>query len=118
MISEPFRTTVDQLDDLKLCLDVACIHQYLDAPLQAYVEPYMDRICYLHLYANTEDIVHLPPDAGDVPEEDWIYMMETLKVMNFNGPAVFEIKSAPGKENQTAVETVREAEAYLTSLLS
>jgi sugar phosphate isomerase/epimerase len=106
----------DPLEELMLCLDVACIHSYFEDSLKDYIEPYKDRICYLHLYDNKDRAHHLPPGAGSVPEEDWVYMLETLRAVDFTGPAVFEICPAPGGKQETPIETVQKAAAYLYGL--
>lgn len=114
----PFQQVVAALKDLAICVDPACIYRHLDAPIEAYVEPYRDRICYLHLYDNTNGKSHLPPGAGDTPEEDWVYLLKVLRAIGFTGPAVYEVHPAPERVGQTPLEMVQEGWQYLEGLIS
>lgn len=82
------------------------------------MEALKERICYLHLYENVGDVSHLPPGSGGIPEADWIYLVRGLKEMNFQGPAVLEIRP-PHWETypKDPVETALQAKRYLDHLM-
>jgi sugar phosphate isomerase/epimerase len=102
---------IERVPGLDICLDVG--HVYLtDEPMSAFLDALKDRIIHLHIQEilsgpekmllNEGGIIidHYTPGTGGIPEEDWLLLFETLKGVNYQGMAVFEIQ--PRKPLQTA----------------
>lgn len=98
----PFlENAVNNLPDLNICIDIGHIY-YSDHNIKAYLDILKDRLIHLHL----QDIVteaekeflkevnkdHFTPGTGGIPDKDWNLLWETLKEINFNRTAVFEIR--------------------------
>jgi len=96
------------VDGLRICLDVG--HVYLTSePMQAFLSALKTRIIHLHL----QDILtpaevdlpnsgkdHYTPGTGGIPAKDWQLLVATLREIDFDGTAVFEIR--PRNPYQTA----------------
>jgi sugar phosphate isomerase/epimerase len=113
----PVKSAMEQLADLRICLDPSYIHSYHQPPIQAYMQAFGSRIVYLHLY----DFIapnshHITPGDGEIPVADWLYMLAALKAMNFQGPAAFEILPPPWKSRQTPLQTVEDARQFFEKL--
>jgi sugar phosphate isomerase/epimerase len=96
------------VDGLKICLDVGHIY-FTSESMQAYLSALKTRIIHLHL----QDILtpaevglpnrgtdHYTPGTGGIPAEDWHLLVATLREIDFDGTAVFEIR--PRNPYQTA----------------
>jgi sugar phosphate isomerase/epimerase len=110
------RDAVNQFENLGVCLDPACIHGVSEYSLKDFIEVTMDRICFLHLYDSREDEGHLTPGTGDIPRDDWLYMLEVLREIDFQGPAVLEIRPPKEKASQTPIEAAIEAREFFEGL--
>jgi sugar phosphate isomerase/epimerase len=96
------------VDGLKICLDVG--HVYLtDEPMSAFLSTLNAHIVHLHLQdilASAESGLpgaaadHYVPGTGGIPSEDWHLLVDTLREIEFDGTAVFEIR--PHNPHQTA----------------
>jgi len=104
------------LPGLQICLDPAYIFSVSDKRLGDYLDTFSERICYLHLYDSTAQGGHLTPGTGDIPEEDWKLLLRWMRDVEFQGPAVFEVRPPPWKAGQTALDAVIEAREYLERL--
>lgn len=96
------------VEGLQICLDVG--HVYLtDQPMRAFLEALKEHIVHLHL----QDVLspaekglpgtgmdHYTPGTGGIPVEDWHLLAATLREIDFDGLAVFEIR--PRNPYQTA----------------
>lgn len=96
------------VDDLKICLDVGHVY-FTSEPMQAYLSALKKYIVHLHL----QDILtpaevglpnlgtdHYTPGTGGIPARDWQLLVATLREIDFEGTAVFEIR--PRNPYQTA----------------
>ena len=100
---------IKNVEGLGICLDVG--HVYLaGGPMSEFLDALKERIIHLHLQdVLPETESHLPltekdhfvPGTGGVPEEDWELLIATLKHIDFQGMAVFEIR--PRNPWQTAL---------------
>jgi sugar phosphate isomerase/epimerase len=115
---DSMKKAVDTFDNLGVCLDPACIRDCSEYSLPEFVEAVKDRICFLHLYdtRGAEGGGHYTPGTGDIPREDWLYLLEVLREIDFRGPAVLEIKPPPEKAGQTPLETAQEAREFFAGL--
>ncbi len=101
------------VDGLGICLDVG--HVYLTPdPLSDFLDAFRDRIIHLHLQdVLTEAERRLPetgddhyiPGTGGIPAADWRRLAETLRAVDYDGMAVFEIR--PRNPLQTALMGTR-----------
>ena len=90
---------LENVNGLDICLDVG--HVYFTAdPMKKFLDALKKRIIHLHIQdilPKTEPLVphnfgdHYIPGTGGIPEMDWKLIATTLKEINFNGTAVFEI---------------------------
>jgi sugar phosphate isomerase/epimerase len=96
------------VDGLRICLDVGHVH-LTDDPMVAFLSALKSRIVHLHLQdiltpaeidlpSSTKD--HYTPGSGGIPAEDWQLLVATLREIDFDGMAVFEIR--PRNPYQTA----------------
>ncbi len=101
---------IENVDDLKICLDVGhvCIEpdrkkaaRPENKSLTEYLEKLRPRIVHLHLqdvlpeserHFPDAGLDHYPLGTGAIPEDDWKILLFTLKKIDFNGLAVFEIR--------------------------
>jgi sugar phosphate isomerase/epimerase len=71
---------------------------------------------FLHLYDSREGESHLTPGTGDIPRENWLYMLEVLGAANFQVPAVLEIRPPKEKAGQTPIKAAIEAREFFDGL--
>ena len=107
---------VETFDNLGVCLDPACIRACSAYSLRDFVEVVGDRICFLHLYDSRGELGHLTPGSGDIPTEDWSYMLASLEEINFQGLAILEIRPPPEKSTQTPLQAAIEAREFFDAL--
>ncbi|MGD9145324.1 MAG: sugar phosphate isomerase/epimerase [Anaerolineae bacterium] len=101
------------VDGLKICLDVGHVY-FTSEPMAAYLSALKTHIVHLHL----QDILtpaeidlpnrgrdHYTPGTGGIPAEDWQLLVATLREIDFEGSAVFEIR--PRNPYQTAYQGSR-----------
>jgi len=99
---------IEAVDGLDICLDVG--HVYLvPEPMRAFLDALQERIIHLHLHdlldpalipaAATPD--HYALGSGGIPAEDWELLAASLRRIDFEGMAVFEIR--PRSPLQTAL---------------
>ena len=102
-------TAIDNVEGLGICIDVGHIYATPD-PMSAYLDALKERLIHLHiqdilpdsechLFPNRPD--HFVPGTGGIPEQDWRLLVGTLKEIDFQGTAVFEIR--PRNPLQTAL---------------
>ena len=111
------KKAIEELDDLKICLDTGHIYVYDEpnASMKAYVDALKNRLHHLHLndflnhpvrdYTGGSYPEHFIPGTGIMPREDWLYLFRALEEVNFRGAAVLEIR--PRVPLETARETVK-----------
>ena len=119
------RRALDKLPDLKICLDTTHTQKYNRFPLTEYIDALKDSLCHLHISdafaratfeANSSSKLrtwpeapfarmHTTPGRGIIPEDDWLYLLEALDEINFEGEAVLEI--IPLSPLRSAEETQR-----------
>ena len=109
------KRAVDQLDDLKICLDTGHAYYYAFS-MKAYVDALKDRLYHLHIQdylekSSSSFLDHYIPGTGLIPKEDWLYLLRALEEIDFKGAAVLEIR--PRVPLQTAMETKRFFSALL-----
>jgi sugar phosphate isomerase/epimerase len=99
---------IEKVEGLGICLDVG--HVYLTPdPMNKFLAALKQRIIHLHI----QDVLpeaeaglpctgkdHYIPGTGGIPDKDWRLFAATLKEINFQGIAVFEIQ--PRNPLQTA----------------
>jgi len=100
---------IENVEGLGICFDVG--HVYLTGgQMSEHLDVLKDRIIHLHLQdilPETESHVplaekdHFIPGTGGIPEDDWGLLTATLKHIDFQGMAVFEIR--PRNPLQTAL---------------
>ena len=110
--------STNMIPDLKICLDPAYIFSYSSNSLEDYIRAFDKQICYLHLYDVSANEGHYAPGSGDIPEDDWLFLLRWMRDTEFEGPAVFEIRPLPEDEGQSAINTVIEGRNYLETLNS
>jgi len=91
---------IKNVDGLGICFDVG--HVYLTGgSMSEFLDALKERIIHLHLQdVLPETESHLPltekdhfiPGTGGIPEEDWELLIATLKHIDFQSMAVFEIR--------------------------
>lgn len=113
---DSLQRALDIFPRLGVCLDPACIRAHSHHNLADFMEATKDRICFLHLYDQRGDINHLTPGCGEIPIDEWRYMLNVLREIEFQGPAVLEIRPPPEKSNQSPIEAALEARAFFDSL--
>ncbi|MHC4124174.1 MAG: sugar phosphate isomerase/epimerase family protein, partial [Planctomycetota bacterium] len=99
---------VEKIKDLGICLDVGHVY-FTPSSMEEFLTKLKKRIIHLHL----QDILidkqpalgidfpeHYIPGTEKIPKADWFLLVETLREINFDGMAVFEI--APHNPLQTA----------------
>lgn len=100
---------VQAVEGLGVCLDVG--HVYLTPdPMRDFLEAFRDRLIHLHL----QDVLtpaerglpetgddHYIPGTGGIPVADWELLADTLRAIDYDGIAVFEIR--PRNPLQTAL---------------
>jgi len=84
-------TALDNLKGLGICLDTGHVY-FTPDPLKAFVDRLKQDICHLHIQEKLGSADHYVPGTGDVPLEDWTYLLDSLKAVNFSGAAVLEIR--------------------------
>ena len=104
------------IPDLKICLDPAYIFSLSSNSLEDYIRAFDKQICYIHLYDVSANEGHYTPGSGDIPEDDWLFLLRWMRDTEFEGPAVFEIRPLPEDEGQSAINTVIEGRNYLETL--
>ncbi len=100
---------VEKVDGLGICIDVGHIYFTSDS-MAEYLNALKERIIHLHI----QDILpedesesgcafkeHYIPGTGAIPSQDWELLITTLREIDFQGMAVFEI--APRNPLQTAL---------------
>jgi len=103
---------------LGICLDVG--HVYLGSiPLSEYLDALKANLMHLHLQDLCTDIErdapgaiadHYTPGTGTIPREDWELLGETLREIDFEGMAVYEIHPRdPIQTARLATEFVKDA---------
>jgi sugar phosphate isomerase/epimerase len=107
------------VDGLKICLDVG--HVYLtDDPMRAFLATIKTRLIHLHLQdipSPTEASLpgtatdHYTPGTGGIPLEDWHLLVDTLREIDFDGRAVFEIRP------RSPYQTAQQGRHFFSSLL-
>ena len=115
---DTMKKALASFDNLGVCLDPACIRDCSGYSLREFVEAVKERICFLHLYATrgAEGGGHFTPGSGDIPTEDWLYLLAVLRQIDFRGPAALEIKPPPEKAGQTPLEAALEARDFFRAL--
>ncbi len=91
---------LDAVDGLGVCLDVG--HVYLTPePLERFLAHLKPRLIHLHLQdilsEGEQDLPGIPPDhyllgSGGIPRDDWALLAATLREIDYDGMAVFEIR--------------------------
>ncbi len=107
-LSFPARA-IEKIEGLGVCLDVGHVY-FTSDPMSKYLDVLKERIIHLHL----QDILtkeenglpstpkdHYIPGSGGIPDTDWQLLAATLKEINFQGMAVFEVR--PRNPLQTAL---------------
>jgi len=98
--------------NLGICIDVGHAYISQDAgrePIRNYIERYRGQLVHLHLHDNFGDNdEHLPIKDGSI---DWQNLADTLKAVEYHGPAVLELQS-----QGNLLATFTDARTYLRSL--
>ena len=98
--------------NLGICIDVGHAYISQDAgrePIKNYIERYKGQLVHLHLHDNFgDDDEHLPIKDGSI---DWQNLADTLKAVEYHGPAVLELQS-----QGDLLATFTDARTYLRSL--
>jgi sugar phosphate isomerase/epimerase len=84
-------TALDNLKGLGICLDTGHVY-FTPDPLKAFVDRLRKDICHLHIQEKLGSADHYVPGTGDIPLDDWNYLLDNLKAVNFSGAAVLEIR--------------------------
>lgn len=100
---------IENVEGLGICLDVGHVY-FTEDPMAAFLDALKERIIHLHI----QDILpepesnlplagkdHYIPGTGGIPKEDWELLVATLREIDFQGTAVFEIQ--PRNPLQTAL---------------
>lgn len=99
---------IEKVDGLGICLDVGHVY-FTQDPMSKYLEVLKGHIIHLHIQdtlPKAEDNLpftgkdHYIPGSGGITDKDWRLIIATLKEVNFQGTAVFEIQ--PRNPFQTA----------------
>lgn len=100
---------IEKVQGLGVCLDIGHVY-FTSNSLGEFLNALKERITHLHIQdILPEDELALPrtgkdhyiPDTGGIPAADWQLLAATLKEINFQGIAVFEIQ--PRNPLQTAL---------------
>ena len=107
---EILQRALAKLPDLMVCLDTTHTQKYSRHPLRQYIDVLKDRLCHLHISdaftpEETFARMHTTPGHGNIPEEDWRYLLDALDEIGFEGDAVLEI--IPSSPLRIAQETQR-----------
>ena len=98
--------------NLGICIDVGHAYISQDAgrePIRNYIERYRGQLVHLHLHDNFgDDDAHLPLREGSI---DWQNLADTLKAIDYRGPAVLELQS-----QGDLLAAFTDARTYLCSL--
>jgi len=98
--------------NLGICIDLGHAYISQDAgrePIRNYIERYRGQLVHLHLHDNFgDDDEHLPIKDGSI---DWQNLADTLKAVEYHGPAVLELQS-----QGDLLATFTDARTYLRSL--
>ncbi len=113
---ESLQQALHDFPRLGVCLDPACIRWNSPHSLQEFLQMAASRIQFLHLYDQRGEIGHLTPGCGEIPAEDWGYLVRYLRESDFDGPAVLEIRPPPEKAHQSPIEAALEARGFLEGL--
>lgn len=110
---------VEKVPELGICIDTGHVYNQ-GSTLREYLKHLKHRLMHLHL----QDIVppadkglplayedHYRPGTGGIPAADWKHLADTLKEIDFDGVAVFEVRP-PGP-----FQLAPGAEAYFESVL-
>jgi sugar phosphate isomerase/epimerase len=101
-------TAINKVPELNICLDVGHVY-FMTEPMTEFLSTLKNRLIHLHIQdilPKIEDNLphtgkdHFIPGTGDIPTKDWQLIMKTLKEINYDGIAVFEIQ--PRNTLQTA----------------
>ena len=100
---------IEKVEGLGVCLDVGHVY-FTSDPMSKFLYALKERIIHLHI----QDILpksesnlphtdedHYVPGTGGIPDADWKLVVRTLKEIDFQGIAVFEIR--PRNPLQTAL---------------
>jgi len=91
---------IKKVEGLGICLDVGHVY-FTGDPLSKYLNALKERIIHLHIQdtlASNEPVLpyigkdHYIPGTGGIPDTDWKLLATTLKEIDFQGMAVFEIR--------------------------
>ncbi len=102
-------STIERVERLGICLDVGHVY-FTSDPMSKFLDVLKERIIHLHLQdirPKGEDNLphtakrHYMLGTGGIPDTDWQLLAATLKEINFQGIAVFEIH--PRNPLQTAL---------------
>jgi len=102
-------STIERVDGLGICLDVGHVY-FTSDPMSKFLDVLKERIIHLHLQdilpKGEDNLPHTGKDhymlgTGGIPDTDWQLLAATLKEINFQGIAVFEIQ--PRNPLQTAL---------------
>jgi len=110
---------LEKVDGLGFCLDTGHVYNQGD-DMADYLSGLKDRLIHLHL----QDVLqqaenglpmtgqdHYTPGTGGIRAEDWRLIAETLREIDFDGIAVFEIRP------RTVFQTARLGEEFFRKLL-
>lgn len=101
---------------LGVCLDPVCIRKSSSHSLSDFMSMAENRIQFLHLYDLRGQSGHLTPGCGEVPLDDWVYLLRHLRESEFRGPVVLEINPPPEKMHQSPIEAALEARTFFDGL--
>jgi len=103
------QSAIEKIDGLGICLDVGHVY-FTDDPMSKFLSVLKGRLIHLHIqeilpaeekalpYTGAD---HYIPGSGAIPADDWRLLVQTLKEINYQGIAVFEIQ--PRNPFQTAL---------------
>lgn len=90
---------VEKVQRLDICFDIGHVYLTQD-PVNKFLDNLKDRITHLHIHdvfpenevtAHNGFKQHYTPGTAKIPDADWQLLAKTLKEIDFNGMAVFEI---------------------------
>lgn len=102
-------STIERVEGLGICLDVGHVY-FTSDPMSKFLDVLKERIIHLHLQdilpKSEDNLPHTGKDhymlgTGGIPYTDWQLLAATLREINFQGIAVFEIQ--PRNPLQTAL---------------
>jgi len=101
------KRAMDQLDDLKICLDTAHVYKHHHFSMKECVDTLKERLFHLHISdvfpLAFPPLMHSMPGTGIIPKNDWLYLVKVLEEIDFQGAAVLETQ--PLRPLQIAMET-------------